>query len=466
MYDSIAQYFVDQENHKYSDTYEQSLILKIFTFRFINCFISPFYTGFIEQNFDNLYYLLLGLIITKHGSHIFSKYIFLHIKQRLRRKHYFSKILNYAEKQYLSLKRYVEAHYSGRANKKNAVKGAFEGVGGEIPYCRGILDAHTGVQNKTFNIDQVEISSKLEKYLEPTIFYSEIFIQFGYVTLFAAAFPLAPVISILNNIFELRIHLHTYMRVVNRPQGEVVGNIGTWQRILEFMGFTAVVSNCLLIYFTSRQIEGLVDDGHYKLWAIIIVEHIILLLKYFSEAIIEDRPSWVTKEMALQSKQHDKLKKEKDQQFKKNIKEIIARNDKSREAMKVRYAADMGRLHVDILDLQNSDKQNQLILANQKMDLRYYKRLLNNMGVKPKAEGKKGEDTSTSQVEVAVIEVKEPEVVTGGEGFGTTSNFAQLTSSFVVAERATPEQVIQAKVIIYIYIYIRTYKKYSQNLLS
>jgi hypothetical protein len=35
--------------------------------------------------------------------------------------------------------------------------------------------------------------------------YLEIFIQIGYVCLFSLAFPLAPLLALVNNIFEIKV---------------------------------------------------------------------------------------------------------------------------------------------------------------------------------------------------------------------------------------------------------------------
>ena len=53
------------ENHKFQDTYAKSFIFKLFAFKFINTNISLFYTAFIDQNFDSLYYLIVGMALQK-----------------------------------------------------------------------------------------------------------------------------------------------------------------------------------------------------------------------------------------------------------------------------------------------------------------------------------------------------------------------------------------------------------------
>jgi anoctamin-8 len=54
-------------------------------------------------------------------------------------------------------------------------------------------------------------------------------IQFGYVTLFSSAFPLAALCALLNNVIE--IHSDAFKLCMNhqRPFGKRVESIGTWQ---------------------------------------------------------------------------------------------------------------------------------------------------------------------------------------------------------------------------------------------
>ena len=47
--------------------------------------------------------------------------------------------------------------------------------------------------------------------------YIEMAIQFGFVTLFSAAFTLAPLLAMINNLFEIRIDALKYTRYKTRP---------------------------------------------------------------------------------------------------------------------------------------------------------------------------------------------------------------------------------------------------------
>ena len=59
--------------------------------------------------------------------------------------------------------------------------------------------------------------------------YLEMFIQFGYVILFSSAYPLAGLCALLNNLIEIRGDAFKLCLVHQRPFGQRVNNIGSWQ---------------------------------------------------------------------------------------------------------------------------------------------------------------------------------------------------------------------------------------------
>ena len=61
--------------------------------------------------------------------------------------------------------------------------------------------------------------------------YLEMFIQFGYVILFSSAYPLAGLCALINNIIEIRGDAFKLCHVHQRPFGQRVNNIGSWQVI-------------------------------------------------------------------------------------------------------------------------------------------------------------------------------------------------------------------------------------------
>ena len=71
-------------------------------------------------------------------------------------------------------------------------------------------------------------------------------IQYGFVTLFVAAFPLAPFFALANNIIEIRLDAFKYLTQCRRPRAERASDIGIWYRILKTITYLSVFTNVRL----------------------------------------------------------------------------------------------------------------------------------------------------------------------------------------------------------------------------
>ncbi|KAL7990820.1 hypothetical protein Chor_014250 [Crotalus horridus] len=81
--------------------------------------------------------------------------------------------------------------------------------------------------------------------------YLEMVLQFGFITIFVAACPLAPLFALLNNWAEIRLDAQKFVCEYRRPVAERAQGIGIWFHILEVITHFAVISNAFLIAFTS-----------------------------------------------------------------------------------------------------------------------------------------------------------------------------------------------------------------------
>lgn len=80
----------------------------------------------------------------------------------------------------------------------------------------------------------------------------EMLVQMGYVVLFSAAFPLAGICALINNLMEIRSDAFKLAHVHQRPFGQRVANIGTWQNALSILSLAAVIVNCALIGLSGQ----------------------------------------------------------------------------------------------------------------------------------------------------------------------------------------------------------------------
>lgn len=105
-------------------------------------------------------------------------------------------------------------------------------------------------------------------------------LQYGFVTIFVTAFPLAPFFALINNIFEMRLDAKKFIKYYRRPVAERVKDIGIWFNIIDGIGRIAVVSNAFIIAFSSNFIPQLVYalDKKVKETNISFLEH---CLSYF-----------------------------------------------------------------------------------------------------------------------------------------------------------------------------------------
>lgn len=75
-------------------------------------------------------------------------------------------------------------------------------------------------------IEQSRIESALEEYDSTYEDYLEMYIQFGYIVLFASISPFSAIAALINNIFEMRIDAFKLCCVFRRPFAKRAKNTG------------------------------------------------------------------------------------------------------------------------------------------------------------------------------------------------------------------------------------------------
>lgn len=81
-------------------------------------------------------------------------------------------------------------------------------------------------------------------------------LQFGFITIFVAACPLAPLFALINNWVEVRLDAQKFVCEYRRPVVERAQDIGIWLTILKFISYLAVISNVSVFIVIIR------DQGH------------------------------------------------------------------------------------------------------------------------------------------------------------------------------------------------------------
>uniref|UniRef100_A0A673WEM6 Anoctamin n=1 Tax=Salmo trutta TaxID=8032 RepID=A0A673WEM6_SALTR len=204
IYRYAAEFLTGWENHRLESTFQNHLVLKVLVFNFFNCFASLFYIAFVMQDMVLLRQSLATLLIT-------------------------SQILNQIMEAFLP-------YWLQRRRNKKAHKRMIKTMEDkELPLS-----------------EQVKLEADMSTYLGTFDDYLELFLLFGYVSLFSCVYPLAAVLVVLNNVTEVYSDAFKMCKVFKRPFSEPAANIGVWQLAFEAMSVIAVVTNCALIGMSPK----------------------------------------------------------------------------------------------------------------------------------------------------------------------------------------------------------------------
>ncbi|XP_067127758.1 anoctamin-8 isoform X1 [Centruroides vittatus] len=268
VYHRIALWLNNKENYRLEEEYENHLIIKVLLFQFVNSFLSLFYIAFYLQDMEKLKEQLAALLITRQVVGNIKESVIPFLTESVKLAH---------------LRVDTICSPNGETSTDQQQQ-------------NGVYNSSDKEERQ---LTQAEIESAMYKYEGTFEDYLEMFIQFGYVILFSSAFPMAGMCALMNNIIEIRSDAFKLCMIFQRPFGQRVENIGTWQDAMEFMGVIAVIVNCALIGMSGqiqRMFPSLSSSGTILL--IIVLEHVILFLKFGIAYAIPDVPQWVATEMA------------------------------------------------------------------------------------------------------------------------------------------------------------------------
>lgn len=285
IYSNIAVWLNDKENYRNATRYENNMVVKKALFQFVNSFLALFYIAFYLQDMDKLKELLAALLITRQ--------VMGNVKESL---------IPYAKKQMKLAKLSFDLYGALSPTKENGSDATFPENPDKADAEHKKNDDDSAADSpsiKSRKLSQVELEASAAPYDGTFEDYLEMFIQFGYVTLFSSAYPLAGLCALLNNLIEIRGDAFKLCFVHKRPFGQRVNSIGSWQTAMELMGGVGVIVNCALIGL-SGQVNRMFPNitATQTILLIIILEHVMLLLKVWISYAIPDIPSWVAKEMA------------------------------------------------------------------------------------------------------------------------------------------------------------------------
>jgi len=260
LYSLISTKLTDFENHRTDTLYEDSMITKLFMFQFVNSYSSFFYLAFVapyrptpsdddgqennvgECGYDDCMIPLAINLATVYGMRL--------------------TIGNFME---VCLPMILK-HFADKKEDEDRTSESGIISTGEREYRMPVYDQMKG------SIDD----------------YSELAIQFGYMTFFLAALPVSAMFAFLNNFVEIRSDAYKLMKNHQRPRPAGAQDIGSWGAIFSVVTTICVVTNAGLIVFTMEVLKMYSDMT--RMWVFIGFQWALFTLQYIIEKIIPDEP--------------------------------------------------------------------------------------------------------------------------------------------------------------------------------
>ncbi|KAL1430797.1 hypothetical protein MTO96_014663 [Rhipicephalus appendiculatus] len=230
LYTRLAVYLTEMEMPRTQTEYDDSLTLKLYLLQFVNCYSSIFYIAFFK-----------GKFVGRPGK--------------------YNTFLNYQQEECGLGGCFVEL--SIQLAIIMVGKQAFSAISEmALPYAMRLWSHMSFLRSS--NHEHQPTQPWERDYLLPDMGttglfheYLEMILQYGFVTLFVAAFPLAPLFALLNNVLEIRLDALKLLGSYRRPVAVRVRDIGIWYRIMDSLGKLAVLTNAVLIAFTSDLVPRL-----------------------------------------------------------------------------------------------------------------------------------------------------------------------------------------------------------------
>ncbi|XP_065617394.1 anoctamin-like protein At1g73020 isoform X2 [Quercus suber] len=250
----ISVRLIKYENNETAEKRADSLVYKVFGLYFMQTYIGVFYHALLHRNFLTLRQVLIQRLLI-------------------------SEVLENLLENSLPYLKYSYKKYRVRKNKRRE-KGSSTG--------------------------KIQFSSRVEKeYLKPSYTASiggeledglfddclELALQFGMIMMFACAFPLAFAFATLNNITEIRTDALKLLAMLKRPVPRAATTIGAWLNIFQFLIVMSICTNCaFLVWFYDHEGKWSIEPG---LAIILVIEHILLLIKFGFSRFVPEEPAWV-----------------------------------------------------------------------------------------------------------------------------------------------------------------------------
>ena len=257
IYNKMARKLTNMENYRTDTHFEDSLILKLFFFQFVNSFASLYYIAFIQVYvFD---------VACDYGSCMNDLCISVGI--------IFATNLIVQ-----NMTSWLQPKIMTAINKHN--EGASDG-GFSVPELQYMMMPYEA------SLDTIDA-------------YMNIARQFGYMILFVVAFPAAPFLCYLSNYAQLRMDAHKFLNTYQRIMPSGAQDIGSWQTVFTMITGAAIITNAAIAVFVMDTFDGVksyLGLSYFRVWMFILFQYFLFGIMAFFSLNVADVPVDVTTQL-------------------------------------------------------------------------------------------------------------------------------------------------------------------------
>ena len=277
----VAHWTADLENHKTQRAYNNSVFIKRFIFEFTDFQLYLFYIGIYQLDITMLRVNLVSVFMVDEVRRILCEAVIPYLTQNK------DEISKDVQKQIKKAKTQLLA--SEDSSKVDDSKSASS------------VDSKKSRSAIADEIIEEELGELEKEEVETFDDYLEMIMTFGYITLFASAFPIGTTITSVFIYLETKSDMFKFERTARRPFAKKAHNIGTWEIALDILTIMSVFTNIVLCCYASDQIDyvlpwlkGLKEDSSTNILTIFGIEHIMLFIVALLRLILDGEPHWLT----------------------------------------------------------------------------------------------------------------------------------------------------------------------------
>ena len=299
LFQRLAVWLTDFENHRTRTTFMNRLVLKVFSFRFITVFTSLFFYAFSSADTEAAYLRLsvtiFALLTVGQWSGALLDICLPSLYHRLLL--YRMRInVSAANKKIYKAKAFRDD--TDDLEKGLTAQPVAKGPPGAAK--RGSAAMTLAIDRRAKYLDQAKSACWEEALnLRYTMFgdYTSLIVQMCLVVFFSPVFPLAPLIAFLNNLILVRLSAYKLCYTRQRPIAVKISGIGVWEDVLQIMSVLGIITSCLILGLTSATTRTLF--GAFGAVGLAVglfsLEHVLLFFKYWLHSSIPRVPLCISR---------------------------------------------------------------------------------------------------------------------------------------------------------------------------